>query len=511
MKKLSVSVIFLAAFLVTTVFAAVTVKTNRGVVYENAEVTSVEKGAVMLKHSGGVAKVPLRELSKEARRSLGVKPTLETAKGDFNQQLKVFKKSLFDLDVSYAGHLGDLEKKAQTAGLLDQVLEVRKELKEFRTEGRAEYKYDKLKKMRAIYEGERMKRRNRIVDELKVALGQYQIELKGIQKALTMENKVDEAILAKKEEERVVAMLMNRKQALDDLGVFSVAAVAPVEKSDKVAMEKARASSRSGGIASTVIASATKDKPFENSLAMRFVPVPITGGESEGENILFSIWETRVEDYQAFIKKNRGRTWEKPDFPQKDDHPVVEVKWADAEAFCIWLTAKEQAEGILGSNQKYRLPSDHEWSCAVGIAEKEDAEMSPSLKKFRNMEVYPWGEGFPPPVKAGNFYGEECKKNPFQNGRVPIAGYNDGFDRTAPAGSFESNKFGIYDLGGNVSEWCQGWYDTTNKVNKVRRGGAWYLSKTTDLMSASRAGGTQGFSTPGLGFRIVLDMGRGDE
>ncbi|MFK5922912.1 MAG: SUMF1/EgtB/PvdO family nonheme iron enzyme, partial [Verrucomicrobiota bacterium] len=216
-----------------------------------------------------------------------------------------------------------------------------------------------------------------------------------------------------------------------------------------------------------------------------------------------------VKDYEAFIKKERDRNWPKPDFRQNDDHPAVYVSLEDAEAFCIWLTEKEQKEGRLGKEQLYRLPSDHEWSCAVGVATLEDAEMSPSLKKYRNMEVYPWGNDFPPPAKSGNFYGEECEKNPFQTGRVPIEGYNDDFDRTAPVGSFKENEFGLYDLEGNVYEWCQSWYDPTKKANQVWRGGAWLLSKSSHLMSASRAGGKKEFQSPALGFRIVLDAGSG--
>jgi hypothetical protein len=60
--------------------------------------------------------------------------------------------------------------------------------------------------------------------------------------------------------------------------------------------------------------SATIEKPFVSSLGMKFVPVP-------GTNVLFSLWETRVKDYQAFCDAT-GRSWEKPRFEQSPDHPA---------------------------------------------------------------------------------------------------------------------------------------------------------------------------------------------
>ena len=53
-------------------------------------------------------------------------------------------------------------------------------------------------------------------------------------------------------------------------------------------------------VAAITPADATKDNPFVNSLGMRFVPVPITGGPSDGKRVLFSVWETRVKDYAAY-------------------------------------------------------------------------------------------------------------------------------------------------------------------------------------------------------------------
>jgi hypothetical protein len=85
------------------------------------------------------------------------------------------------------------------------------------------------------------------------------------------------------------------------------------------------------------IANATKEHSWENSLGMKFVPV-------SGTKVLFSIWDTRVRDYEAFVKAT-GREWRRPDFKQDPTHPAVNVSWIDAQAFCEWLTEKERTAG----------------------------------------------------------------------------------------------------------------------------------------------------------------------
>ena len=143
----------------------------------------------------------------------------------------------------------------------------------------------------------------------------------------------------------------------------------------------------------TSLSAATKEHPFVNSLGMGFVPVP-------GADVLFSVWETRVKDYQAFCDATE-RSWKKPRFSQTGDHPAVNASWEDATAFCEWLSQRE--------GNKYRLPTDHEWSCAVGIGDREDAEAAPKSKDMKIADVFPWGKQWPPPNDAGNYFGEECK------------------------------------------------------------------------------------------------------
>jgi hypothetical protein len=155
-------------------------------------------------------------------------------------------------------------------------------------------------------------------------------------------------------------------------------------------------------------AAATKENPFINSLGMKFVPVP-------GTDVLFSIWETRVKDYQSFCNET-GRSWDKPRFRQTPEHPAANVSWEDAKAFCEWLSEKE--------GRSYRLPTDHEWSCAVGIGDREDAAATPKAKSKKIADEYPWGEQWPPANDAGNYFGEECKTAEGL-ARLRAAGYED--------------------------------------------------------------------------------------
>ena len=149
----------------------------------------------------------------------------------------------------------------------------------------------------------------------------------------------------------------------------------------------------------------------------------------------------------------------------------MNVSWEDAKAFCEWLSQKE--------GKKYRLPMDHEWSCAVGIGDREDADATPKSKDMEIADVFPWGKQWPPPNDAGNYCGEECK-TPAALAALKAAGYdpsnwaviegfNDGNVFTAAVGSFRPNGFGIYDLGGNVWEWCQDEYEPGSAYAGVAR------------------------------------------
>jgi formylglycine-generating enzyme required for sulfatase activity len=243
---------------------------------------------------------------------------------------------------------------------------------------------------------------------------------------------------------------------------------------------------------------ATKDAPFVNSLGMKFVPVPITGGPTDGQRVLFSIWETRVQDYEAFAQETK-REWAKPGFPQEPTHPACMVTLADAEAFCLWLTERERKAGKLPATAAYRLPSDHEWSCAVGIGAQEDAAIS-SWDKDGKVPGHPWGSAWPPPAGAGNFNGEEA---PWSGSGGRLTGYRDAFPNTGPVGSFAANALGLHDLIGNVWERCP--KPDSKGQQSLHRGGSCQDVRPDSLTSSKRGFMSVDQFHSNIGFRVVLE------
>jgi len=256
---------------------------------------------------------------------------------------------------------------------------------------------------------------------------------------------------------------------------------------------------------------ATKSAPFVNSLGMKFVPVM---SDKEGRKVLFSVWETRRQDYAAYASAVSGvdDTWKTMKYGQHpvghlDDHPVVGVTWENATACARWLTEVERAAGRIGPRDEYRLPTDVEWSHAVGIAGQEDAAASPKDKDEALREVYPWNGEFPPLNRSGNYADEEARVKGTTYYFVAIEGYQDGHSTTAPVGSYTPNKLGIHDLGGNVSEWCQDWYDVTEAKYRVMRGAGWGNANASDLLSSARYVDQPGSHSAYYGFRLVLVVG----
>lgn len=225
-----------------------------------------------------------------------------------------------------------------------------------------------------------------------------------------------------------------------------------------------------------------------NSLGVKFVPVG---------DVHFAVWLTRVKDFEAFAKSVnlKSTAWRGPGFRQGPDHPVVNVTWTEAVAFCKWLTDKEHKDGTLPANQFYRLPYDLEWSRAVSLP--DESGKTPEARDMGVPDVYPWGTDWPPPKGAGNYTGEETGSD------VAIKGYEDGFAWTAPVGSFPPNKLGLYDMGGNVWQWCMDSWNSESKA-KVLRGASWYNGALKlSLLSSCRVHAAPDSSTDNYGFRIV--------
>ena len=132
---------------------------------------------------------------------------------------------------------------------------------------------------------------------------------------------------------------------------------------------------------------------------------------------------------------------------------VVRVTWLQAALFCNWMSTQESLPQVYAQSKQgvvvadptgpgYRLPTEAEWEyCA----------------RFRNNRAagkYPWGDRYPPPERAGNF-ADQSARDLLAN---PLKDYNDGYPVTAPPGRFLSNPLGLFDMAGNVSEWCQDYY-----------------------------------------------------
>ncbi len=192
-------------------------------------------------------------------------------------------------------------------------------------------------------------------------------------------------------------------------------------------------------------------------------------------------YEVTNKDFEQFKpehKKYRKKT------SNENDQPVIHITWLEAQEYCKWRCDKEKIP-----RGSYRLPTEAEWEYAArgGLKQKE----------------YPWGKFSP---NAFDFL---------------MANYNSKEKITAycsKVGSFPPNGFGIYDMAGNVREWCFDWYDIyptncsnkttynpegpTKSTKKVWRGGSWGSSQK-DLRCASRGGISPNHWLDNLGFRCV--------
>lgn len=242
---------------------------------------------------------------------------------------------------------------------------------------------------------------------------------------------------------------------------------------------------------------ATKDAPFVNSLGMKFVPVP-------GTNVLFANMLVSVTQFDACAKETPGMRPEDGGLGGTEV-PANEVSYDQAKGFCEWLSKKE---GI-----SYRLPTDREWSSAIGISSQESVSATPEELDRKLQGVYPWGSSWPPPAGFANYcdesYREYCKKNGFEGG-PHIKGYRDGEYAISLISTFKPNRLGIHDMSGNLMQWCDGWYDKL-QTRRFLRGSMWGEADKSDLLSSARRPLDMGQNTKkdiASGIRVVLELPR---
>jgi len=195
--------------------------------------------------------------------------------------------------------------------------------------------------------------------------------------------------------------------------------------------------------------------------------------------------------------------------------PVVMVSWWGAVAYCNWRSQQE------GYEQCYNLST---WDCAFtknGYRLPTEAEREYAARGGLSGERFPWGE---------TIAHTQANYESYWEGGIPYFPYDvsstEGYHPTwddgivpyiSPVDSFAANGYGLYDMAGNVSEWCNDWYGSYNSGSqsnptgpasgayRVRRGGSWYGNAQSSRV-ARRLNHTPESRAYYLGFRVVMDL-----
>ncbi len=193
-------------------------------------------------------------------------------------------------------------------------------------------------------------------------------------------------------------------------------------------------------------------------------------------------YEVTNEQFRAFVQatgyKARGN-WEKYAGPGRENHPVVNVTWYDADAYAKWAGK--------------RLPTEAEWEYAA--------------RGGRNEEWFPWGNEADGSHANWRYQGES-----FWDGIIRIMGLRS--MGTREPGQYAPNGFGLYDMCGNVAEWCFDTYhgytekaeDSETTGKKVIRGGSWQTPNPVFLRITNRTAAAPDHFSNDLGFRCVKDL-----
>ncbi len=200
--------------------------------------------------------------------------------------------------------------------------------------------------------------------------------------------------------------------------------------------------------------------------------------------------DTRAVAQTPWWRQVYGADWRHPEGPQsgptdRGRHPVIHVSWNDAMAYCRWRGT--------------RLPSEAEWERAA--------------RGGLEGAVFPWGDELEPDGRH--------MMNVFQGAFPSTDTGEDGWIGTAPTDAYEPNGYGIFNMTGNVWEWCVDWYDPgyyrysprrdpqgpLDAAVKVMRGGSYlcHASYCRRYRVAARSGNTPDGSAGNVGFRVALE------
>ena len=221
-----------------------------------------------------------------------------------------------------------------------------------------------------------------------------------------------------------------------------------------------------------------------------------------------AIKEVTNEQFRQFLSTHESAAFNGNNL-NADEQPVSRLSWTQAVLYCSWLSRLDGlppfyqiTDGeVLGVNPDatgYRLPTEAEWEWASRVPPKGAST------------TFPWGNKFPPRGRSGN-YADQAAANIIGN---TLADYNDGFAVAAPVGSFSANLRGLYDMGGNVSEWVHDYYDaapsTTAALDPlgpptgaqhVIKGSSWAHGTITELRLSYRDFGA--YARDDVGFRLA--------
>jgi formylglycine-generating enzyme required for sulfatase activity/Fe-S cluster biogenesis protein NfuA len=196
--------------------------------------------------------------------------------------------------------------------------------------------------------------------------------------------------------------------------------------------------------------------------------VEATGHVTEAERA-GAAWGYREGRYRAVA----GLSWRGYAAPDRVDHPVLLISWEDASAYARWAGKC--------------LPTEAQWERAA--------------RAGREQQAYPWGEEEPDGTQC-NFARDPAEIPP-----------------TTPVRAFPTNDFGLYDLVGNVWQWCVNWYQPdsysvdssmssagSDGTHRARRGGAWNVIQPFRLRTANRGALDPHATAPNVGFRCVCPI-----